>query len=299
MNKVSNDAGDGEIQYMEALQNIIKRGQPSDDRTGVGTHSLFGGSMVFDFLNEGFPFFLTKSIPMKSVVSELLWFLEGSTDERRLAEILYAKPRSELHDKKTIWTANADAQGKALGYENNAEVKELGPIYGAQWNKQIDKVVEQITHNPQSRRIIMSSWSVDEIADMALPPCHVLCQFYVNNNDTIDMMMYQRSADMFLGVPFNITSYSILLCMIASITGKSPGRFIYNLGDMHLYKNHANPVGELMERYAADSWAQYAVDNNATLSINDNINDIRGFHMEDIVIEGYSPLGSIKAEMAV
>jgi len=190
-------------QYLDALQHIIKNGENVTDRTGVGTRTVFGHQMRFN-LQEGFPAVTTKKLAWKSVVSELLWFLEGSSNERRLAEILYEKPREELEDKTTIWTANANAQGKALGYEDG----ELGPVYGVQWRNfggvdQISNIIQQINREPDSRRIILSAWNPMLIDEMALPPCHTLAQFKVINGK-LSCQLYQRSADMFLGVPFNI-----------------------------------------------------------------------------------------------
>ena len=207
-------------QYLDALQFILEKGEDVSDRTGVGTRSVFGYQMHFD-LQQGFPAVTTKKLAWRSVVGELLWFLEGSTDERRLAELTFDKPRSELVNKKTIWTANADAQGIALGYDNNDNYKGLGPVYGKQWRDfngvdQIVWVLNEIINNPDSRRIIMSSWNPPELDAMALPPCHTMAQFKVTNGK-LSCQLYQRSADMFLGVPFNIASYSLLTHMFAQI----------------------------------------------------------------------------------
>ena len=203
--------------YIDLLKHILENGDRREDRTNTGTISSFGHQLSFD-LSEGFPAVTTKSLAWKGVVSELLWFLEGSSDERRLAEIRFNKKREELTDLSkfsTIWTDNADSQGKDLGYENTEVKKELGPVYGVQWREwdgkdQIKDLLEGLKNNPDSRRHILSAWNVGQIDKMALPPCHVMSQFYVNNG-TISCHMYQRSADMFLGVPFNIASYALLL----------------------------------------------------------------------------------------
>ena len=204
-------------QYLSALEYILEKGKNRGDRTGIGTRGVFGYQMRFD-LRSGFPAVTTKRLAWKSVVSELLWFLEGSTDERRLAEIHFGKPRKELFEKKTIWTANADKQGRALGYTNTEIEKQLGPVYGKQWRSwgkdvggedQIKKIIFDLKNNPNSRRHIVSAWNVDKIDKMALPPCHTMFQFHIQDNE-LSCQLYQRSADMFLGVPFNIASYALL-----------------------------------------------------------------------------------------
>ena len=209
--------------YLDLLSYIIENGEERDDRTNTGTLTSFGHQLEFD-LEKGFPAVTTKSLAWKGVVSELLWFLEGSDDERRLAEIRFGKDRSELTNLEkysTIWTDNADNQGKELGYENSEIKKILGPVYGAQWRNwsgkdQVSDLLKNLKNNPNGRRHILSAWNVGELEKMALPPCHVMSQFYVSKN-TISCHMYQRSADMFLGVPFNIASYALLL----SIFGRS------------------------------------------------------------------------------
>ena len=246
-------------QYLDALRYIVETGEDVSDRTGVGTRSVFGYQMHFN-LQNGFPAVTTKKLAWRSVVGELLWFLEGSTDERRLAERTFAKDRTELIGKDTIWTANADAQGKALGYANNELIKELGPVYGHQWRQfdgiegekekktdQITWLIGEILTNPDSRRLILSAWNPNQINEMALPPCHTLAQFRVMNGK-LSCQLYQRSADMFLGVPFNIASYSLLTHMLAQLCNLKIGTFVWAGGDCHIYKNHTNQVAQQLKR---------------------------------------------------
>ena len=236
-------------QYITALEHILKNGKQRDDRTGIGTKGVFGYQMRFDLRNS-FPAITTKKLAWKSVVSELLWFLEGSSDERRLAEIQFGKTREEIVDKKTIWTANANKQGVELGYVNNETQKELGPDYGKQWRSwgkdvggedQIKKIIEELKNNPNSRRHIISAWNVDKIEEMALPPCHTMFQFHIQDKE-LSCQLYQRSADMFLGVPFNIASYSLLVCIFSEILDLVPGEFVWTGGDCHIYNNHFDQV---------------------------------------------------------
>ena len=281
--------------YLNALGHILANGKVKEDRTGTGTKGVFGYQMHFD-LEKGFPAVTTKTLAWKSVVSELLWLLEGSTDERRLAEIRYDQPREELIGKTTIWTANADAQGVALGYENTNTVKELGPVYGKQWRNcnsvdQIAQIIEQIKTDPDSRRIILNSWNVNEIDKMSLPPCHTLAQFYVAEGK-LSCQLYQRSADMFLGVPFNIASYSLLTHILASITGLKVGEFVWTGGDCHIYNNHLPQVLQQMSRKPSKS-PVLVIPEFASLE------EVLNSSIEDYVLENYAPLPTIKAEMAV
>lgn len=284
-------------QYISAIEKILIEGEDVEDRTGVGTRTLFGHQMRFN-LQESFPAVTTKRLAWKSVVGELLWFLEGSTDERRLAEITFEKNRGELEGKTTIWTANADAQGKNLGYRNDAFVKELGPVYGSQWRDfngegfdQIAEIIRQITRDPNSRRIILSAWNPNELEEMALPPCHTLSQFKVINGK-LSCQLYQRSADMFLGVPFNIASYSLLTHMLAQICKLEVGEFIWTGGDCHIYKNHYLQVKDQIMREPKPG---------PTLEMPafDNIAELLKTKTSDYKLLDYDPMPSIKAPMAV
>lgn len=286
-------------QYLEALEYILENGKDRSDRTGVGTRGVFGYQMRFDLRNE-FPAVTTKKLAWKSVVSELLWFLEGSTDERRLAEIHYGKTKDQLVGKNTIWTANADKQGKDLGYLNDELTKNLGPVYGSQWRSwnarghhvdQIVEVMKNIYNDPDSRRHIVSAWNVGEIDKMALPPCHTMFQFHVQDGE-LSCQLYQRSADMFLGVPFNIASYSLLTHILASITGLKVGEFVWTGGDCHIYNNHMPQVLQQMSRKPAKSpvlvMPEFA-----------SLEEVLNSSIEDYALENYAPLPTIKAEMAV
>ena len=220
-------------QYLDLLRHIMDDGTDRGDRTGTGTRSVFGHQMRFN-LDDGFPLLTTKKLHLRSIIYELLWFLRGDTNVRYLQE-----------NGVRIWNEWADCNG------------DLGPVYGHQWRSwpdgkggtidQISQVVEQIRNNPESRRLIVSAWNVAEVADMALPPCHLLFQFYVTG-DRLSLQLYQRSADTFLGVPFNIASYALLLMMVAQVTGLKPGEFIHTIGDAHIYSNHFDQVREQLSR---------------------------------------------------
>ena len=284
--------------YLNLLEYIIKNGEKKEDRTNTGTISSFGHQIEFD-LEDGFPAVTTKSLAWKGVVSELLWFLEGSNDERRLAEIRFNKNRSELTDLNkfsTIWTDNADSQGKDLGYLNTETEKILGPVYGVQWRDwsgidQINELLNSLKNNPDSRRHILSAWNVSELNKMALPPCHVMSQFYISNG-MISCHMYQRSADMFLGVPFNIASYALLLSIFAEILDLKPKRFIHSFGDAHIYLNSIDQVKEQISREPKPL---------PTLKIPtlNSIEDLKKFKVDDFILENYDPHPPIKARMAV
>ena len=280
-----------EDEYLDLLHTVMNQGEKRDqERTGTGTRSTFFCHLNFD-LEAGYPLLTTKKVNFKAIASELLWFLEGSDDERRLAEIHYGKPRKELTDKKTIWTDNAENQGKALGYDDGL----LGPVYGVQWRDwngtdQIAKLIKDLKENPQSRRHILSAWNVDDIDKMALPPCHTFSQFYVTNDKRLNCTMYQRSADLFLGVPFNIASYSLLVYMIAHVTGLTPGLYNHVFGDAHIYEDHFDAVKEQLQRNSKKF---------PKLKIRRPIKVIDDFTMEDFEVIGYDPDPFIKASMSV
>jgi thymidylate synthase len=288
-------------EYHRVLKEVLETGEKRPDRTGIGTISKFGMQLRFD-LTQGFPAVTTKKLAWKSVVSELLWFIEGSGDENRLKEILYGDRNV---DKKTIWTDNANAD-----YWVEKRMKrhpgDLGRIYGVQWRKwrkplvRINKVVLQnhdqlielvngIQQDPYSRRHILTAWNPGEMDLMALPPCHMFCQFYVNNG-RLSCQVYMRSADLFLGVPFNIASYALFTHMVAQVCQLGVGELILSLGDAHIYNNHIEQVKEQLSR------KEFAL---PTLKLNEEIDRVDNFTMDDIELVGYESHGTIKAEMAV
>lgn len=300
-----------DLQYRILLQHILDSNKDNpirNDRTGVGTLSVFGYQMRFD-LKKGFPAQTTKKLAWKAVVGELLWFLEGSANERRLAELTYSKNHTELSDKKTIWTENANNQGKSLGYDHG----HLGPVYGVQWRyfagsnrdelvvftDQIENIINQIKNDPTSRRIILTAWNPSELVDMALPPCHIMSQFYVKDGK-LSCMMTQRSCDVFLGLPFNIASYALLTHILARECDLGVDELIINLGDAHIYSNHFEQVEEVISR------TPYEL---PELKINDKfeLQDIFPFtrlfnHLETnemFTLENYTHHEAIKAKMAV
>ena len=286
-------------QYLELLDYILQHGEDRGDRTGTGVISSFGHQIRFN-LEEGFPAVTTKSLAWKGVVSELLWFLEGSDDERRLAEIRFQKDRSELtdlHRFSTIWTDNADNQGVELGYENTSTTKKLGPVYGVQWRNwagvdQIKKLIDDLQSNPNGRRHILSAWNVERIDSMALPPCHVMSQFYVSKNGRLSCQMYQRSADMFLGVPFNIASYALLQSILANILNLVPGEFVHTFGDAHIYHNSIEQVKEQLSR-EPKKLPKLLMPNL------DSIDALNNYSVDDFVLEGYESHPALKAPMAI
>ena len=261
--------------YHNLLQHVLDHGVEKRDRTGTGTLSVFGHQSRYD-LSEGFPLVTTKKVHLKSVIHELLWFLKGDTNIRYLKE-----------NGVSIWDEWADAEGN------------LGPVYGAQWRSwrgadgrthdQITKVVEQIRKNPDSRRLIVSAWNVGEIDRMKLPPCHAFFQFYVARGK-LSCQLYQRSADLFLGVPFNIASYALLTLMMAQVTGLEPGEFVHTLGDAHLYLNHLEQTKLQLSRETRPL---------PRMRLNPERKELLDFVYEDFLLEGYDPHPGIKAPVAV
>lgn len=273
--------------YLDILREILETGVDRGDRTGTGTRALFGKTMRFD-LSQGFPAVTTKKLAFKAVKSELLWFLEGSNDDNRLKEL--------NGSEKTIWTANATAD---YWLPKAQFPGDLGRVYGVQWRKwqrpdgttvdQIAEAINLIKNDPNNRRIIVTAWNPGELDQMALPPCHMFFQFFVANGK-LSLYMHQRSCDMFLGVPFNIASYSLLLAMVAQVTGLEQGEFIHSLGDAHIYSNHFDAVKEQLSREPLPS---------PTLWLNPEVKDIDSFTMDDIKLVDYKSHDAIKAEMAV
>ena len=274
-------------QYHDLLIDILQNGEEKDDRTGVGTKSIFGRQLRFN-LQKGFPAITTKKLAWKACKGELLWFLEGSRDERRLAEITHGTREGNV----TIWTPNA----LAPYWKERAEFEgDLGPVYGVQWRSwagtdQIAELIHNLKTNPNSRRHILSAWNVGELEQMALPPCHVMSQYYVSKNNELSCHMYQRSVDTFLGLPFNIASYALLTHMIAQVCDMKVGKLIISTGDTHIYKDHVDQVKEQLSRQ------EYSL---PTLWLNPDVKDIDKFTMDDIKLVDYKSHGQIKANMAV
>lgn len=259
------------------LRHVLEQGEERQDRTGTGTLSVFGWQSRYD-LSSGFPLLTTKKVHFKSVVHELLWLLKGDTNIKYLKE-----------NGVSIWDEWADANG------------ELGPVYGHQWRNfgaagsgkgfdQIQDILTQIKSKPRSRRILVSAWNPAEVAQMALPPCHTLFQFYVHMDGRLDCQLYQRSADIFLGVPFNIASYALLTCLVAQATGLKPGSFIHSFGDLHLYLNHVEQAKLQLAREPKPL---------PRLTLNPAVTDLFAFKYEDITLEAYDPHPAIKAPVAV
>ncbi len=262
-------------QYLELMQHVIDHGSQKTDRTGTGTLSVFGYQMRFD-LNDGFPLVTTKKCHVRSIIHELLWFLRGDTNIEYLHQ-----------NGVSIWDEWADSQGN------------LGPIYGHQWRAwtaadgksvdQLRQIIEQIKKTPDSRRMVVSAWNVGDLPKMRLMPCHVLFQFYVADN-RLSCQLYQRSADIFLGIPFNIASYALLTIMIAQVCNLIPGDFVHTLGDAHLYSNHIEQAREQLSRKPRPL---------PTITLNPDIEDILDFRFEDFTLENYEPYPAIKAPVAV
>ena len=261
--------------YLELMRHVLEHGNLKTDRTGTGTRSVFGWQMRFD-LSEGFPVLTTKKLHLKSIIHELLWFLQGDTNIKYLQD-----------NGVRIWDEWADAQG------------DLGPVYGKQWRRwetpdgrlvdQISQLVHSLKHNPDSRRHIVSAWNPGDVDNMALPPCHCLFQFYVADGK-LSCQLYQRSADIFLGVPFNIASYALLTLMLAQVCGYQPGEFVHTLGDAHLYSNHVEQARLQLTRTPRPL---------PTMWINPAVNDIFAFKFEDFRLESYDPHPHIAAPVAV
>ncbi|HYH09345.1 MAG TPA: thymidylate synthase [Thermoanaerobaculia bacterium] len=261
--------------YLDLVRHILEHGTPKGDRTGTGTLSVFGHQMRFD-LGAGFPLLTTKKLHLRSIIYELLWFLAGDTNVRFLNE-----------NKVTIWDEWADANG------------ELGPVYGYQWRSwptadgrhidQITQVIDEIRRNPNSRRLVVSAWNVGDLDKMALQPCHALFQFYVADG-RLSCQMYQRSADVFLGVPFNIASYALLTMMVAQVCNLQPGEFIHTLGDAHLYSNHLEQAREQLTREPRPL---------PSMRVNPDVRSIFEFRFSDFTLENYDPHPAIKAPIAV
>ncbi len=262
-------------QYLDLMRHVMETGSEKNDRTGTGTLSVFGYQMRFD-LGKGFPLVTTKKLHLHSIIYELLWFLQGDTNIRYLQQ-----------NKVRIWDEWADANG------------DLGPVYGAQWRSwrtadgrvidQIERLIEQINASPESRRLIVSAWNVGEIDQMALPPCHAFFQFYVAQGK-LSCQLYQRSADIFLGVPFNIASYALLVLMIAQVTGLVPGEFVHTLGDAHLYTNHKQQAGLQLTRQPYDL---------PKMTLNPDVTDILAFQFDDFELQNYQCHEPIKAAISV
>ena len=274
--------------YLTALHDVLNNGTVREDRTGTGTIGVFGMQQRYD-LSKGFPAVTTKKLAFKACLSELLWFIEGSSDERRLAEILHG---ADTEHKRTIWTDNALA---SYWIPNAKYQGDLGRVYGVQWRDfggvdQLLKLVEGIKQDPYGRRHIITAWNPAELDQMALPPCHCFAQFYVSADNKLSCQMYQRSCDMFLGVPFNVASYSLLTHMIAQVCGLGVGEFVHVLGDAHIYLNHVEQVKEQLSREPLPA---------PTLWINPEVTDILKFTMGDFRLDGYQSHATIKAPMAV
>ncbi len=259
-------------QYLDLLRDIMENGADKMDRTGVGTRSVFGRQMRFD-LSKGFPLLTTKKVHLKSIIYELLWFIKGGTNIRYLQE----------HGVR-IWNEWADENG------------DLGPVYGSQWRNwngegidQLAEVIDKLKHTPNDRRMIVSAWNVGKIAEMRLPPCHMMFQFYTAD-DKLSCMLYQRSCDMFLGVPFNIASYALLTMMVAQVCGLKPGEFIHTLGDAHIYHNHFEQVREQLSRTPLPL---------PQMKINPAVKNIDDFVYDDFELLGYESYGKLTAPVAV
>lgn len=280
-------------QYHELLNDILENGEERNDRTGMGTISVFGRNLRFD-LRRGFPAITTKKLAWKAVVGELLWFIEGSKDERRLAEITHGTKEGAV----TIWTPNS----LAPYWKNKKKFDgDVGRIYGVQWRRwrkpfnggyvdQLENLINSLKNDPHGRRHILTAWNPGELDEMVLPPCHMMAQFYVSNNNELSCQMYQRSVDAFLGLPFNIASYALFTHMIAQVCGYRAKELVINMGDVHLYKNHIEQTKTQLQRDLLAS---------PSLVLNPDIKEIDKFTMKDIHLLNYTSHEAIKGEMAV
>ena len=302
-----------ESTYLNLLRDVYENGSDRPDRTNTGVRGVFGRQTRYD-LSSSLPLLTTKKMEIKSIVSELLWFIEGSGDERRLAEIRFGKPRDLITDKRTIWTDNAESPYWATQARFPGD---LGRVYGVQWRKwrtplvvehltdkgeflastsvdyeevdQLANLIEGLRSNPFGRRHILTSWNPGEIDEMALPPCHILSQFYVDSNK-LSCMLTQRSNDLFLGSPYNIASYAIFTIMLAQITGFKPGELVYSQGDVHIYHNHMDAVAEQLSREPLSPGYLY---------VDPTITEIGDFKLDSFEVMGYNSHPSIRAKMAI
>ena len=286
-------------QYLDLCKTILNEGTKKEDRTGTGTISYFGYQMRYD-LSKGFPLVTTKKVHLKSIIHELLWFISGSTNIKYLVDNdvkIWNDWPYDIYKKSDAFqgeTIEEFAEKIKASDEFAKKWGNLGPVYGKQWRNfggvdQLADLINQIQNNPTSRRLIISAWNVPEIKDMALPPCHCFMQFYVNDGK-LSCQLYQRSADVFLGVPFNIASYALFTMMIAQVTGLKPGVFVHTLGDAHIYLNHVEQINLQLSREPREL---------PTMKINPNVKSIFDFKYEDFELENYNPHGRIKGKVAV
>lgn len=288
-------------QYLDLMQNVLDNGVMTDDRTGVGTISLFGTQLRFDCSDNKFPLLTTKKMALRAIIGEQLWMFEGSANVNRLRDITYG-PGST---KATIWDANYEKQGKALGYDNGY----LGPVYGAQWRNfggsphrggvdQLFRVIETLKNNPRDRRMLVSAWDPNSMDAMALPPCHYAFQFYVRGDNTLDLMFHMRSVDVFLGMPFDIASYALTLKIVASMVGMEPGEVVFTGGNTHIYMNHIEQCKEQLTREPFEGpelhWPGVPAG-----TTQEQFEFVKTLRVEDFKIVNYESHPAIKAPMAV
>ncbi|CCV64456.1 Thymidylate synthase [Alteracholeplasma palmae J233] len=285
--------------YLDLCRHILENGQEKDDRTNTGTKSVFGYQMRFD-LQEGFPLLTTKKVHLKSIIHELLWFIKGDTNIKYLVDNdvkiwtdwPYQKYKQSMDYKNE--TIEEFSEKIKTDSEFASKYGDLGPVYGAQWRNfngvdQLSYILNEIKTNPSSRRLILSAWNPAEIKNMALPPCHTLIQFYVNKGK-LSLQLYQRSGDVFLGIPFNIASYALLLLMVAQVTNLEPGEFVHTIGDAHIYSNHYEQINKQLTRTPRAL---------PKMSLNKNIRHLEDFRIEDFTLSDYNPYSGIKGKVAV